>query len=131
VEVLYAVTMAIGPSCERSFCSAKSAALTAASIPGDWFALTTAEVGVSRSIVGFAAPGDGAISDGLYILTRPWLLPQSSAAVMISCGGRTALVVRVVDHESQGVRCERDRTAWSAASSASQPILRIAAAVFD
>jgi len=97
--------MAIGPSCERSFCSAKSAALTAASIPGDWFALTTAEVGVSRSIVGFAAPGDGAISDGLYILTRPWLLPQSSAAVMIS--------------------------AWSAASSASQPILRIAAAVFD
>ena len=58
--------------------------LTAASIPGLWFALTTADVGVSRSTVGFDAPGDGAISAGWYIFTSPWLLPHSSAAVMIS-----------------------------------------------
>ena len=57
--------------------------MTAASIPGLWFALT-ADVGVSRSTVGFDAPGDGAISAGWYIFTRPWLLPHSSAAVMIS-----------------------------------------------
>jgi hypothetical protein len=69
--VLCAVTIAIGPSCERSFLRAKSAALTAASMPGDWLALMTADVGVSRSTVGFAAPGEGAINAGLYIFTRP------------------------------------------------------------
>jgi len=101
--VLYAPTIAIGPADAFTFSTARSAAITAASMPGAWLALTTADVGVSRSMVGLAASGDGAISAGLNILTRPWLLPQSSAAVMIS--------------------------ACSAASSSSQPIFLSAAAV--
>ena len=51
---------------------------------GAWFAFTTADVGASRSIMGLPALGDGAIKAGWNILTKPWLLPQSSAAVMTS-----------------------------------------------
>ena len=65
-----AATMAIGPA-DSTLEIARSAALIAASMPGDWLALTTAEVAVSRSTVGFDAPGDGAISAGWNILTRP------------------------------------------------------------
>ena len=101
--MLYALTIAIGPEDSLTFFTAMSAAITAASMPGDWLALTTAEVGVSRSIVGLAASAEGAISAGLYIFTSPWLLPHSSAAVMIS--------------------------AWTAASSSSQPTIFSACAV--
>ena len=45
------------------------------------------------------------MSDGLNIFTRPWLLPHSSAAVIIS--------------------------AWTSAASSSHPIMRSACAVVD
>lgn len=53
-------------------------------MPGAWLALTTAVAGASRSTVGLPAPGAGAMSCGWNIFTRPWLLPQSSADVMIA-----------------------------------------------
>lgn len=83
--------------------TARSAAVTAASMPGLWLALMTAEEGVSRSTLGAFEPGVGIIIDGLYIFTSPWLLPHSSAPTMMS--------------------------ACSAASVSPQPILRSAAAV--
>ena len=79
--------------------------MTAASMPGAWLALIAADVAVSLSTTGLPAPGCGAMSDGLNIFTRPWLLPHSSAAVIIS--------------------------AWTSAASSSQPIMRSACAVVD
>ena len=101
--MLYAPTIAIGPSDAFTVFTAKSAAVTAASMPGEPLPLTTAEVEVTRSIVGLDVPGCGAINSGWKILTSPWLFPHTSAAVMIS--------------------------ACSAASSSSHPIMRRAAAV--
>ena len=82
--------------------AARSEAVTAASMPGAWLALIAAEVAVSRSTTGLPAPGAGAMSSGLNIFTRPWLLPHNSAAVMIS--------------------------AWTSAASSSHPIMRSACA---
>jgi hypothetical protein len=101
VDVLYAETIAIGPFAS-TFCVARSAAFTAASMPGLWLPLMTADVGVSRSTVGFALFAAGAIRVGLNILIKPWLFPQTSAAVIISAwmDASSAHIQQTTQHSS-------------------------------
>ena len=67
--------------------------------------LMTALDAVSRSTTGLPAPGAGAMSSGLNIFTKPWLLPQASLDTMIE--------------------------AWTRAPSSSQPTALRAAVVFS
>ena len=67
--------------------------------------LMTALDAVSRSTTGLPAPGAGAMSSGLNIFTRPWLLPHASDDTMIE--------------------------AWTRAPSSSQPTAFKAAVVFS
>jgi hypothetical protein len=91
------------PSLCSNRATARSAAVTAASMPGAWLALMTAELDVARSTTGLPDEGAGAIMEGWYILTRPWLFPHSSAAVMISACNEASSVSHPIRSRARAV----------------------------